>query len=354
MRRLLIVVTLLCATSLCQDNVAARLDRVVRNQVDKGTFMGAVLVARDGTVLLNQAYGYADLEWSVPNTVDGKFRLGSLTKQFTAAGILLLEERGKLSTSDPVKKYLPDSPAAWDRVTIFHLLTHTSGIPSFTSFADYRSSEPFPTTPEKLVARFRDKPLEFEPGAKWSYSNSGYILLGYLIEKISGKTYQQFAQENLFAPAGMKDSLYDSTSAVIPKRVHGYTPNAGQKVHAGYIDMTIPFSAGGLLSTTGDLLRWEQALFGGKLLSPSSLRKMTTPFLQDYAFGVAVHTENSHKVIEHNGGIEGFNTTLSYFPEDKLVVIVLANMNGRIEPMSQQLACVARGEQCPPPPASPK
>jgi CubicO group peptidase (beta-lactamase class C family) len=141
-----------------------------------------------------------------------------------AASILLLEDRGKLKTDDPIKKYMPDAPAAWDKITIFNLLTHTSGIPSFTGFPDYRTSEATPTTPEQLVARFRDKPLEFQPGEKWNYSNSGYVLLGYLIEKISGQSYKAFVQENIFKPLGMNDSGYDSNSTIIPQRTSGYTP----------------------------------------------------------------------------------------------------------------------------------
>ena len=185
------------------------MDQIVTSYVTSGKFMGSVLVARGDQILLNKGYGSANLEWNIPNDPSTKFRLGSLTKQFTAASILLLEERGKLSVSDPVKKYLPDAPAAWDKITLYNLLTHTSGIPSFTGFPDYAESEPFATTPANLVARFRDKPLEFEPGTKWNYSNSGYALLGYLIEKVSGESYADFVQKNIFTPLGMKDSGYD-------------------------------------------------------------------------------------------------------------------------------------------------
>jgi CubicO group peptidase (beta-lactamase class C family) len=159
----------------------SRIDEIIQSYVSDKQFMGTVLVARDQTVILNKAYGFANLEWSVQNTPTTKFRLGSITKQFTSACVFLLQERGKLKIDDPVKKYMPDAPAAWDKITIYHLLTHTSGIPSFTSFPDYHSTEATPTTPEQLVARFRDKPLEFQPGEKWNYSNSGYVLLGYLI-----------------------------------------------------------------------------------------------------------------------------------------------------------------------------
>jgi CubicO group peptidase (beta-lactamase class C family) len=336
---------LLASACLAQDNVS-RMEQVVQSYVDSKQFMGAALVARDGKVLLSKGYGFANLEWGVANSPASKFRLGSITKQFTAACILLLEERGKLKVDDPVKKYMTDAPAAWDKVTIFNLLTHTSGIPSFTGFPDYASTEAIATTPEKLVARFRDKPLEFQPGEKWNYSNSGYVLLGYLIEKISQQSYSEFVQENIFTPLGMKDSGYDSNSAIILHRASGYTPSAKGTIHAGYIDMSIPFSAGSLYSTTEDLLRWEQGLMGGKLLSAASLAKMTTPFKNDYAFGLAVHAVNGHKVIEHGGGIEGFNTEIAYYPEDKLTVVVLANLNGGVpETIAKALAQVAHGEK---------
>jgi CubicO group peptidase (beta-lactamase class C family) len=321
------------------------MERLIQSYVSSGKFMGSVLVARGSDVLLSKGYGSANLEWNIANSPSAKFRLGSITKQFTAASILLLEERGKLKTEDPVKKYVAVAPAAWDKITIRHLLTHTSGIPNFTSFPDYRASEPFATPVEKIVARFRDKPLDFQPGERWSYSNSGYLLLGYLIEKITGGSYGQFVRDNLFTPLGMRDSGYDSNPAVIPHRASGYTSGAGGMENAGFIHMSIPHAAGALYSTTEDLLRWERGLFGGKVLSAASLQKMTTPFLGDYAFGLAVRTVNGRKVIEHGGGIEGFNTFLAWYPEDRLTVAVLANVNGRApEELAGKLAALVHGE----------
>ncbi len=323
-----------------------RMEQVIRSFVSANHFMGSVLVARGNEIILDKGYGFANLEWDIPNSPSTKFRLGSITKQFTAASILLLEERGKLSVNDPVKKYLPDAPAAWDKITIYNLLTHTSGIPSFTGFPDYSSREPFTTTPAELVKRFRDKPLDFQPGEKWSYSNSGYVLLGYLIEKISGESYQKFVQENIFGPLGMKDSGYDSNSAIIKDRAAGYSPGPDGPENAGYINMTVPFSAGVLSSTTHDLLRWEEGLFGGKLLSPASLQKMTTPFKNDYACGLMVHTVNGHKVIDHGGGIEGFNTMLAYYPDGKLTIVVLSNINGPSPgDIASKLAALVYGEK---------
>lgn len=346
MSRHVAVVLLILGVSFAQQEPTARMEEIVQSYVSAKQFMGSVLLARDGKVLLNHGYGSANLEWGVPNSPTTKFRLGSITKQFTAACILLLEERGKLKVDDPVKKYMPDAPAAWDKITIFHLLTHTSGIPSFTGFPDYSSTEAVKTTPEKLVERFRDKPLEFQPGEKWNYSNSGYVLLGYLIEKISGQKYSDFVQQNIFDPLQMKDSGYDSNTAIIPHRAEGYTAKPKGLEHAGYIDMSIPFSAGALYSTTEDLLRWEQGLFGGKILSTASLQKMTTAFKHDYAFGLGVRDDKGHKVIEHGGGIEGFNTQLSYYPDDKLVIAVLGNLNGGAPgAITAKLASVAHGEK---------
>lgn len=323
-----------------------RMEEVVQSFVGKKQFMGSVLVARGSDILLDKGYGFANLEWNIPNASQTKFRLGSITKQFTAASILLLQERGKLDVNDQVKKYMRDAPAVWDKITIFNLLTHTAGIPNFTDFPDYPSIEPFAKTPEKLVALFRDKPLDFQPGEKFNYSNSGYVLLGYLIEKISGQKYGQFVQENIFKPLGMPDSGYDSNAAVVQNRASGYSLSANGLVNAGYINMTIPLSAGGLYSTVDDLLRWEQSLFGGKLLSSASLTEMTTPFKNDYAFGLRVRKVNGHRLIDHNGGIEGFNTYLAYYPEDKVIVVVLGNVNGFAPTeIAQDLGALARGEQ---------
>jgi CubicO group peptidase (beta-lactamase class C family) len=328
-----------------EDAMATRMNQLAEAKVSSSKFMGSILVARDGSVLFERSYGSANLEWNIPNAADTKFRLGSVSKQFTAAAILLLEERGRLGVQDPVSKFVPDAPAAWEKITLFHLLTHTSGIPNFTGFPEYATLKLSPLTPAKLVEAFRDRPLEFTPGEKFNYSNSGYVLLSAIIERVSGQSYAAFVQENIFKPLGMIDSGYDSNSAVIPRRAAGYVPSEEGPLNAPYIDMHVPLGAGALYSTTHDLLRWEQGLFGGKLLSAASLQKMTTPYKSDYAFGLLVHTAGGHKIIDHAGGIEGFNAQLSYYPETKLSVIVLANTNGSAPfELGSQLASVAFGE----------
>jgi CubicO group peptidase (beta-lactamase class C family) len=320
---------------------ADRFQQVVQPYVDAQMFIGSVLVAKDGRAVFSKSYGMADLEWSVPNSPTTRFNIASMTKQFTAASILLLEDRGKLKTDDLVKKYLPDTPASWDKITIYHLLTHTSGISD-----DAARYEPGP--PEKLT--FRDKPLNSQPGEQWAYTNLGYIVLGYLIEKISGQTYEEFVQQNIFKPLGMNDSGLMSFVTVIPRRASGYWPGSNGLENAERPDPRIGFSAGSLYSTTEDLLRWEEGLFGGKLLSPAFLRKMITPFKSDYACGLHVDRVNGRVMLEHDGNNIGFNSDMAYFPEDRLAVIVLANLNGTVTgEMTKALAAVAHLETPPTP-----
>lgn len=337
------VILMAASTAFAQDT--ARMEQVVQSYVQAKTFMGAVLVARGAEVVLNKGYGAANLEWDIPNAPTTKFRLGSLTKQFTAASILLLEERGRLSTADALKKHLPDAPAAWDAITIHHLLTHTSGIANFTGMKEYAALRGSATTVDKTIAVFRDRPLDFPVGEKMAYSNSGYLVLGHLIEEISGGSYEAFVQANLFTPIGMTDSGYDSNSRIIPGRADGYLPGPGGFNHAGYVHMSVPHAAGALYSTTGDLLKWERALFGGKVLSAPSLQKMLTPDKNNYAYGLTVQTAAGRKTVAHNGGIDGFNTAMAHYPDSGFTIIVLGNVNGPApDQMLLQLGAVAHGE----------
>ena len=323
----------------------ARMEQVIQSHVSAGTFMGTVLVARDGAVVLDKAYGMANLELEVPNTPATKFRLGSITKQFTAASILLLEERGKLKIDDKVKTYLPDAPMAWDRITVFNLLTHTSGIPNFTSLADYSTIKLSARTAESSVVAVHDKTLDFGPGEKMSYSNSGYLVLGAIIEKVSGQSYEKFVADNIFTPLGMNDSGYDSNTAIIKRRASGYIKTPAGYVNAGYIHMSIPHAAGALYSTTGDLLKWEQALFAGKVVSKASLDRMITPFKNDYALGLTSTIDKGRRGIAHGGGIDGFNTHLAYYPDTKTVIVALSNVNGPVPgAVAAQLGALMHGD----------
>ena len=307
--------------------------------------MGTVLVVDGDRVLLDKGYGMADLEWSNLNVPEVKFRLGSLTKQFTATLILLLQQDGKLKIEDSVSKYLPDAPKSWEKITLAELLGHTSGIPSFTDMKEFGVWRMSPHTTEEELALFRDKPLDFEPGSKFQYSNSNFEVLGAVIEKVSGKKYGDLLRERIFDPLEMKDSGLDNDELILAKRAQGYMPSDKGLVLARSESMTVPWAAGSIFSTTGDLLKWERGLFGGKVLSAESLKAMTTPGKGDYGLGVGAAVKDGVKIISHGGGIEGFNTHLAYVPERRIAIVVLSNVNGAAPgAMGDQLLDVVLGK----------
>lgn len=306
----------------------AKMDEIIRTYVANDQFMGTVLVTKHGKVVFDKAYGYADLEWRTPMTTDAELRIGSMTKQFTAAAILLLEERGKLKTEDLIKTYLPDAPVSWEKITIHNLLTHTSGLPNYTAQPGFQVLSRQAATPKDVLALFRDKPLEFAPDSSWAYSNSNYFLLGLIIEKVSGQTYADFLRANLLTPLHMDSTGYDINAEVLPHRALGYAPGAHGLENAAYVDMGTPYSAGAMYSTTHDLLIWENALFGGMVLSAASLKKMTTPYKTDYGYGLSIHSEDGRSTIEHGGAINGFNSEMAHYPDDDVNIIVLDNIEG--------------------------
>jgi CubicO group peptidase (beta-lactamase class C family) len=322
----LTAIAFFAAPALAQD--PERMDRIVNTSAEANAFSGAVLVARDGEILLDRGYGFANREWLIPNDGDTKFRLGSITKQFTAVAIMILNERGLVDLDAPVKVWLPDAPAAWDQVTVRRLLAHTAGVPNFTSFDDFQARKALPDTVDGLIVRFRDRPLDFRPGEGRKYSNSGYVLLTAIIEKASGQSYADFLAENLLQPLGMTDTGYDANADILMRRASGYTPSAHGVVNAAYWDMSIPQGAGGLYSTTRDLLKWQQGLYGGRLLRPASLELLTTPVCDQYAFGVFAAQAEGNTTIAHSGGLDGFNTYMAYDPARRMTVIVLGNLNG--------------------------
>ena len=240
--------------------LTSKIDEYMAARVERYHFNGTILLAQNGSILFCRGYGMANLEHDIPCTATTKFRLGSITKQFTAMAVLILQERGKLSVTDKVKKYLPSAPKAWDDITIHHLLTHTAGIPNYTSFPDFMKTIRNQVTLDELIAKFKDKPLEFKPGEKFKYSNSGYIVLGKIIEIASGQPYATFMKEAIFDPLEMHDTGYDTAAAVLKNRASGYTRLLGvAPANASYIDMSLPHAAGALYSTVVDLLKWDRA-----------------------------------------------------------------------------------------------
>lgn len=312
---------------------AARIEEYLSRAHKLGQFNGAALVAENGKVIYKKGVGLANMEWNVPNDTDTRFRLASITKQFTAALILQLVEQGKLKLDGKLSEYLPDyRKDVGDRVTIHHLLTHTSGIPSYTSlpkFMDDASRNPYKVA--EFVKKYASGDLEFEPGAKFRYNNSGYFLLGAIIEKIHGKPYEQVIKEQIFEPLGMKNSGYDHHGTLLSKRASGYQKTPAGYINAPYLDMSIPYAAGSLYSTVEDLYLWDQALYTDKVVSAKTRELMYKPFLDNYAYGWNIskvslaQSKETVNSVSHSGGIHGFSTLLTRYPEHKHLVVLLDN-----------------------------
>jgi CubicO group peptidase (beta-lactamase class C family) len=300
-----------------------------------GSLTGAVLLARGEQVLLSRGYGLADEGSKAPNTPQTRFRIGSNTKQFTAMGILLLQERGKLSVRDSVCMYVADCPTDWQPITLHHLLTHTSGIPDYINSPEFPPLIGTPATPEQLLARFKDEPLLFAPGTRWSYSNSGYTLLGYIIERVSGESYAQFLQENIFGPLGMANTGYDSNTLQPPAHATGYLSPGVEPV---YLDMSEFYAAGALSSTVEDLYRWDRALLTHQLVSQQTMDAMFTAYVPcpaggcalssdvGYGYGWFVAKESGHRLVYHWGRIDGFRSSNGFYPDDGVIVVLLSNL----------------------------
>jgi CubicO group peptidase (beta-lactamase class C family) len=315
-------------------DVAAELDVLFTKFTDQDIFNGAVLVARDGEILLSKGYGMANLDWDIPNTPDTKFRIGSITKQFTAMATLLLQEQGSLNVQDKVCNYIEECPEAWKDITIHHLLTHTSGLRDLFTYRDLDVTKR--SRPETTIKLFLSDPLNFEPGTRWQYSSSGYVLLASIIKIVSGESYHSYLRKNLLEPLGMNDTGFFDNQDIVKRRATGYTNGTEA---AAYIDETGLFGGGGLYSTVEDLYLWEQALWTGQVVSQESLDAMfamgvseqtNPPFT--YLYGLEQYELDGHRAIGHSGLINGFAAMMEYFPDDKVTVIVLSNYDQVISP----------------------
>jgi CubicO group peptidase (beta-lactamase class C family) len=286
----------------------------------------AVMIIRDGKVLHRKGYGLANLELDVPVTPKTKFRLCSLSKQFTAMAIMQLHDRGLLDMDDPVIKYLPDC-IKWEGVTIRHLLNHTSGITSFPKPKSWQE----PYTFEKMIETFKDEPLEFNPGERFSYSNNGYDIMGYIIEKVTGKTYETYMKENIFEPLGMMDSGCDYCSPIIRSRASGYEFKDDEPVNPYFYDTSLLIASGGLYSTAEDMYLWDQALYTEKLVKALTLEQAFTPgklndgSLTSYGFGWMIHDYFGLRELDHLGGQPGFSSYIGRYIDQRFTVIILSN-----------------------------
>jgi len=308
-------------------------------------FMGAVAVSVDRNLVFSSACGLADLEWGVNNTVDTRFRIGSITKELTAGAVLLLHQEQKFSLTDPIGKYVSDLPAAWQSATIHQLLNHTSGVPIYTASQDYKQFNPdlkrwekLGATPRELLALAADRPLMHPHGSKFAYNNSGYILLGMLIEAVSGLPYDRFVQERIFDRLGMKASGFDRTGKIVPRRAAGYRVTSGGLEKADFVDATTAWSAGGFYSTVADLTLWAQSLWRNTILTADSTARMfgvyagatsRDPYQKaaQYGYGVVLVKRFDHSLQYHGGGISGFNSVLQQYPDVRLIIAVLSNQD---------------------------
>lgn len=320
-----------------------RIDALVSTYHDLHLFNGAALVAEDGRAIYSRGFGEAVMEFDVPNGPDTRFRIGSVTKQFTAAIVLQLVEEGRIDLQAPITDYLPDyPPTQGDRVTIHHLLTHTSGIPSYTDLPGFMEGpvrEPFIPS-DSLLPVFWEMDLEFEPGSRWSYNNSGYHILGVIIERVTGESYDRVLRERILEPMGLRNTGYDHNADVVEKRALGYVRVPGGFQHAPYLDSSVPFAAGMMYSTVGDLLIWDQALYGQGLFRNPETKAlyftphvaMSTPEGPHYAYGWMIHDvvvgADTVPVVEHGGGIFGFTTGFWRLPEERRTIILIDNTNG--------------------------
>lgn len=316
-------------TAMARLAFADEVDVLIKSEMEKHQIAGlALMVVRDGHPVKTGCYGVANLEWNVPVTPDTVFEIGSITKQFTAACILLLAEDGKLTLDDKLSRHLANAPPAWSNITVRHLLTHTSGIKNYTGLDGFELTRHLTQT--QFIEKIGALPLSFRPGDSWAYCNTGYSLLGYVIENASGKNYWNFLRERILQPLGMNATTNRKPGVIVPKRAAGYELTNHVHINRDY-DLTDIFSAGAIISTVPDMARWDAALNGDKLLSAASKEQWWSPAklnngkIQNYGFGWFLDPLDGHKDIGHGGATSGFSASIQRFPDDKLSVIIMCN-----------------------------
>jgi CubicO group peptidase (beta-lactamase class C family) len=347
MKRLARVALLFCLLVNVPCSVEAdRVDDYIKAQMRRAHIPGVSLaVVRGGKIVRSAGYGLANVELGVrasPKTVYGVL---SITKQFTAAAILMLVEEGKLSLDDRISRYLPDTPAAWSEITLRHLLTHTSGIRDYTDVPGWFETIRLDRSPEELIKTTKAFPLQFPPGDLFRYCNAGYYLLGMILEKVSGHPYADYLQERIFQPLGMTATRIDDGKSLVPHRASGYHSDEGVLSNAQYVSPTQKWAAGAALSSVEDLARWDAALYTEKLLKKPLLRQMWTPARLNngqeapYGFGNELDMDRGHRAAGHQGGGLAYNATLLRYPDDRLTVIVLCNQTSApSRPMARKIA----------------
>lgn len=330
----------------CRDASAVReeMDAYLRAARDVWGFRGAALVSYDGKVILAKGYGSADTEFAEPNHPDTRFYIGSITKQFTAAAVMLLAERGLLTLGDPVGVLLPEyANSHFGEVTVHQLLSHTSGIADYTRIPEILLRRTSAISPTELLGTIEDQPLRFEPGTDFAYSNTNYLILGAIVERVAGQSYEAFLHQNIFNPLGMKDSGYGRREIGMPDRALGYTLGPeGVPVAAARVDLSVLHTAGALYSSVLDMHRWDSALYTEGVLSHDAVKRMITPVREGYAYGWVVDTLYGRVRTYHGGFLDGFNTTFERWTDDRLCVIVFSNEDeAPVKKMARALAAIA-------------
>ncbi|KOY53102.1 serine hydrolase [Polaribacter dokdonensis] len=311
----------------------SKIDAVVSSTYSSKEPGISVLVAKDRKAIYSKAFGKSNLELNTPLETNSVFQIGSITKQFTAISILMLEEQGKLSVEDKIGKYISEYAEIGKDITIHHLLNHTSGIKNRTPVGDKGFISKTNMSPTELIAYFKDEPLEFKPGERFKYSNAGYILLGRIIEIVSGQPYSDFIEQNIFDKIGMKNSSCGDMKQVIPNLTKGYIIEQNDFVKSDYINLSLAYSAGAILSTTEDLLKWQNALLSNTLLKASSIKQAMTPTLLNsgkrvlYGYGFRFSKLGNSPVIAHTGSTKGFTSIALFLPKEKLYITALTNCN---------------------------
>lgn len=318
----------------------ASLDRVLDNYRAKGVSDGVVLIAKNGVPVFRKAFGLANREWEIADTPDTEFGIGSMTKQFTAMAILRLAKDGKLSLDEPISDFVETMPPTWRGITLRQLLTHTSGIPNYGSLPDWAKQTWMDRSPEDLIDFLRDRPLDFAPGTKFEYDNSGYVILGLIVQKVSGQSLSDYLSAHVFNPLGMKHTGFIGDQ-VLPHRASGYEHDGGRLLGDLWVAAIRDSGAGGMYSTADDLLRWDQALYEPKDLGLADLKPMFVDYGHGYGFGYVIDKQEGHPLWWHNGHWAGFSSIIARYPEDQLTVIVLSNDgDAPIGPLSRDLADV--------------
>jgi len=334
---ILILFLLQLGKSYSQD-LSQKMDTLLNAFTSQYRFSGVALVSKGGKILIEKGYGYKNFAKKIPNNPNGIFQIGSITKQFTSTVILRLQEQGKLNVQDKLSKYISDFPGS-DRITLEHLLTHTSGIYNYTNDNRFMNNESLKHVElDRMIAMMKEKPLEFTPGSKFSYSNSNYILLGYIIQKVSGKPYEQMVRELIFTPLQMNQSGFDFKNLKDTNRVVGYLAIDNKlQLPAPIVDSSASYAAGAIYTTADDLYKWHKALYTDKVISKASIEKAFTPKLNKYGYGWMVDSIKGKRIIRHNGGIFGFTADLVRIPADDVCIILLCNESADLSPISRAL-----------------